>query len=243
MNPAILTLPLVLLMQVGETPAPPQLQAQLHAAHASVAPGGTTELAFELDISSPWHVYHPILLGPGLPTRLTFDAPAGVTVGPVRFPVPELGTSLGAEFLGYEHHVVLLAPVTIDETIKTGTSLAIKATLSALACTDSGCVPVSASATLNLETSSAAGPEANGKLFEKARAALPPPLAEAPYLKGSRALASHTKIPVKGSGELLVVARIEPLHHIQARDPGVEGLIPTRLFIEAIDGIEFGKIQ
>ncbi|MCH9020831.1 MAG: hypothetical protein IIA73_10770 [Proteobacteria bacterium] len=157
--------------------------------------------------------------------------------------IGHLRADLGAEFLGYEHHVVLLAPVTIDETIKTGTSLAIKATLSALACTDSGCVPVSASATLNLETSSAAGPEANGKLFEKARAALPPPLAEAPYLKGSRALASHTKIPVKGSGELLVVARIEPLHHIQARDPGVEGLIPTRLFIEPVDGIEFGKIK
>lgn len=243
MNPAILTLPLLLLMQVGETPSPPKLKAQLHAAHASVAPGGTTELAFELEISSPWHVYHPILLGPGLPTTLTFDAPAGVTVGPVRFPVPALGTSLGAEFLGYEHRVVLLAPLTLDNTIKTGTSLAIKANLSALACTDTGCVPVTASATLDLKTSSAAGPDANGELFKKARAALPPPLAKAPYLKGSRALASHTQVPVLGSGELLVVARIEPQHHIQARDPGVEGLIPTRLFIEPIDGIELGKIK
>lgn len=216
----------------------PSLTARLVAAHEAVKPGGETELAVELAIQPGWHAYHRIVLDTGAPTTFTFRAPAGVSVGEVRFPRPELGQTGGMDYLAYEGKPVFLARLRVADTIAPGTDLPIGVTVRALVCKEQ-CVFVEAAGEVRLAVRDAMGPPRQPRLFEDARAALPAPLASARGLKGSEATLTTARVPIGGSGELVVVLRIEPGLHIQDRDPGSKDLIAARLFIESLDGVEF----
>lgn len=234
--------PAALLMFFQSGPAAgPRLSARLLADPPAVAPGGTVDLAIEVTIEPPWHLYHPILLGAGLPTAFEFDVPGGVTIDAVRFPTPYLAEAMGSEFLGYEKRATFLTRLSLAGGFSATGPLPVKVRMSGLACTDKTCVPASAAAELSLAVSASppATPADARQLFEKARRALPPPLATAPYLQGSALRVSHEKVPVGGSGALLIHLKVQEKHHIQHRDPGAEGLIGTRVFVEAVDGITF----
>ena len=85
MNLVAATAFLILLFQPA-TQTMPKFDVKLHAAHASIAPGSTSELMIEISVSEPWHIYHPVILDTGAPTRLRFTTPPGVEIGDVRFP-------------------------------------------------------------------------------------------------------------------------------------------------------------
>lgn len=236
----------VLLFQTGQTGpvAPPRLGVKLFAAHESVAPGGQTELALELEIQPGWHIYHPIILDTGDAPRIAFDLPPGVTVGELRYPAPTLAESRGMEYFEYTGRLAVLINLKLDANaagIRPGEPLKISVQVSALACTDQSCVPTRGEATLSLPVTAEPGKPANEKLFTEARAALPPPLAEARFLKGSELRVSHEKIPVGGKAVLAAVFRVQAEHHIQDRNPLTPDFIPSRLFIEPRDGFEFGE--
>lgn len=233
-----LLLSLSLLAMVPQQPAP-AFSATLHAASSAVAPGGSVELAVEINLSAPWHIYHPILLDTGIPTTVSFDLPPGFRIDPLRFPVPKAATTGDLRYLGFEGKVIVLTRLHAPADAKAGAEAELKAVVKGLACIEA-CVPVQASASLRLPVASG-GVAQNQKLFDEARAKLPAPLAEAPYLEGSRLVASHKRIPVSGKGEVALVIKVREGHHIQDRDPGVEGLIPTELFLGGTDGILFDK--
>lgn len=220
----------------------PSFTARAVAAHEAVQPGGETELAIELAIQPGWHAYHRVVLDTGAPTTFSFTVPPGVSVGPVRFPRPELGRMADAEYLGHEGKPVFLARLRVAETVPPGTDLRIGVKARALVCKEQ-CVFVDAAAELHVPVRPETGAPQHGKLFESARAALPPPLSSARGLKGSEARLSAARVPVGGSGELSVVLNIEPGLHIQDRDPGSKDLIPARLFIESLDGVEFALAE
>lgn len=231
-------LTVALLAVVPQQPAP-TFSVKLHSAATAVAPGGSVELAVEINLGSPWHIYHPILLDTGIPTTVSFDLPPGFRTDPLRFPVPRLGQAEDLRYLGFEGKVIVLTKLHAPADARAGTEVELKATVKGLACIEA-CVPVQASATLKLPVGSD-GTEQNGKLFGEARAKLPASLAEAPYLEGSRFVASHKRIPVGGKGEVALVIKVREGHHIQDRDPGVEGLIATEVFPGGTDGIIFEK--
>jgi thiol:disulfide interchange protein len=216
-----------------------RLEARLLAAHSSICRGGQTELAIELTLTEGWHVYHPILLGIGLPTTVDFRVPAGATVTEPRFPAPTLEYDLGQEYLGLGGRFVVLATLRLDEQFSEQ-EVAIGARIRALACRKV-CIPVEAEAALILPVREVPGEPTNAQVFEQARAALARPLAQAEFLEGSRLLVSHMQLPVGGRGEVYAVIRVRSGYHVLDRDPGVEGLIPTRLFIERRDGISLGS--
>lgn len=216
----------------------PTLTARLHAAREAVAPGSSIDLVVELTITPRWHIYHPILLETGFPTTVEFETPAGVTVGELRYPTPTLAKMLGQEYLGYEGRVLLLTTLNVDRSVPVGRPIRIRAAARALACIEQ-CVPVSAEATLELPVASEPGRPVNEELISAARRGLPPSLAEAPYIKGSELTVSRTRIGMTDKAELIARIRVQPGHHIQDRNPGVEGLIPSRLFVEQIDGLQF----
>lgn len=213
-----------------------ELKARLLLANESLQPGQSSQVAIELAVDPHWHIYHPILLSAGLPTEVTFDAPPQLKLGPVQFPQPILAEFQKVEYLGYEEKATLLADISASPDAKPGSKLALKVAVSGLACKES-CIPVSAEAELPIAISAEPGKPANEKVFEAARRELPVSLAKAPYLEGSRLLVSHTKVPVGGGGELVAVLNVKRRHHIQDPDPGVEGFIGSRLFIEAVDGL------
>jgi len=231
------------LLATFQAPATPssdvRLEARLLPAHSSICRGGQTELAIELTLTEGWHVYHPILLGIGLPTTVDLQVPAGATVEELRFPAPTLEYDLGQEYLGLGGRFVVLSTLRLDEQFSEQ-EVAIGAWIRALACRKV-CIPVEARAALILPVTEVPGEPTSGEIFEQARAALPKPLPEAEFLEGSRLLVSHKELPVGGRGEVYAMVRVRPGHHVLDRDPGVEGLIPTRLFIERRDGISLGK--
>ncbi len=218
---------------------PPALAARLLLDRDGIAPGTSATLAVQIDIPERWHIYHPLLLDTGLPTKVEFELPAGVSVGPIQYPRPEYGQAEDIAYLAYGGRAVLLTEIAVDASVRAGQRLPVKAEINALLCEDNGlCMPVTALATTLLPVSAADGARANEELFEEARANIPHPLAKAPYLKGSRALVSHSRLPIGAAGEVIVALNIEPGHHINDRDPGGESLIPTRVLIESVDGLE-----
>lgn len=235
----MLSLATLLLMQQPAGPSP-SLKARLHAAHEAVAPGGSTELAIEIEVTKRWHIYHPILLDTGFATEIKFELPEGTHVRDLRWPTPELSKTGDMEYLGWEGRIIALATLDVDKSVASGTTLDIRANVTALACIEA-CIPVEGDASLKLSVAEKAGPGANTKLFEEAREALPKPLSEAPYIKGSRLAVSQTQIPVGGKGEIAALIVVEKDHTIQHREPGVDTLIPSRLFIESVDGVKLGE--
>ncbi len=232
--PADAALPrVVLFFQPADAPA---LKARLYAAHEAVAPGGRTELVVELLPEKSWHIYDPIILDTGAPTLLTFDAPRGVTIGPPQFPAPTLGEDHGLEYLAHEGRVRVLAPLEVAADAAVGDA-PLRVRVRALMCKEA-CVPVQAEATLALRIAPEQGAPTHTDIFKAARAALPRPLEQAEYLAGSRALVSHTQVPVGGRAEVLIALKVKAGHHIQDRKPLVEGFIPTRVFIGGPEGIK-----
>ncbi|MBK8915949.1 MAG: thioredoxin family protein [Phycisphaerales bacterium] len=216
----------------------PRFSAKAHLDAEALKPGGKARIALELDVEKHWHVYHPITMGVGLSTEFKVSGPAWLTVGPVRYPTPKLAEFAGIEYLGFESGAVCIAELTVAADAPTGPA-ELKIDVSALACKET-CIPVRTSTTLKLEVRAEGGADSNGELFSKAVGRMPPALESAPYLSGSSASVSP-KIEVMGRGELSVKLKVQSGHHILDPDPGVEGLIGTRVLIEGVDGIEFGE--
>jgi thiol:disulfide interchange protein len=223
----------------------PKISATLISEHSAINPGGQTTLAVKLEIPDDWHIYHPILLDTGLPTTLELTLPKGITTaGPVRYPKPTFSSiDTGGEpirYLGYEGEVVLLVDLEADESIKPDTSAKVDALITALICEDNGkCIPVDTQASIKLPIHQQPGELQEKERFASAREALPNPLAESPYLKGSTLSFKHSRIPIGGESELILTLNIAKHHHIQDRDPGVDGLIATSVWIEPLEGITF----
>lgn len=238
-----LALLLLILFSAGSALAQPDgepsLSAQIYASQTAVRPGERVEIAVELVFTKGWHIYHPIKLETGAPTEIDLTLPEGVTASPWRFPEPYLGEQAGIEYLGLKSPVYVLTTLHVPQDFP-GDSLEVRASAFALACKEL-CVPVEGEAQLTLPVTTDAVAPANGQVFEKARRALPAPLAEADFISGSRMAISHERIPVGGKATIAAVINVKPNHHIQDRDPGVKDFIPTRLWIEEIPGIEVNE--
>ncbi len=228
----------VVLFVQSAMPQAPRLTAKLLAAHESVQPGGRSELLVEIEIAEPWYIYDPIVLDTGLPTEVKFTTSPGVSIGELRFPTPTFGKTAGLEYLKHSGKIRCLAPLSVADDVEPGRTLTVKAEVSVLACKEL-CLPISTTATLALPITAERGPPINEELFNEARAGLAPLLAEAPYLKGSELRVSKEKIGLDEPVELIADIRVQKGHHIQDRDPGVDSLIPSRLFIEQVAGLEF----
>jgi thiol:disulfide interchange protein DsbD len=93
------------------------------------APSTTTGLALRLAIDPGWHVYFAHAGQSGIPTRVTWHLPPGVSVDSLRWPVPEKLVTEGLVSHVYSDHAVLFtsihlhnpkAPVRIGATVTFG---------------------------------------------------------------------------------------------------------------------------
>ncbi len=213
---------------------PPKLSLRLVVDPAPLAPDGVADLAVEFDLSRPWHMYYPILLDTGLPTTVEWDLPEGFSVEPLRYPPPTIEELAGMEYLALGGRFVAFTKLHIPPDADLSQAV-IRVKAGGLACIEQ-CVLVEAEAELKLAD---AARHFDRKQFEQDREALMPLLSEAPYLDGGFAAFDPPKVAVGGHGSLVVTLKVRPGLHIQDRDPGIEGLIPTRVFVESVNGIEF----
>jgi DsbC/DsbD-like thiol-disulfide interchange protein/cytochrome c biogenesis protein CcdA len=156
--------------------APTHLQPQLIAESADPAPGRTVMLALAMKTEAGWHGYWKNPGDAGVGTQFRWSLPNGVTVGEVRYPVPEKLLVSGLMNHVYQGDHALLIPLALSGAVAKGDLLPLKVELDWLACTDRICVPEHGSLSLILKAGGGAeDPEVREK-FDLWRTKLPKPL-------------------------------------------------------------------
>ena len=147
----MLALPLALLG--AQKPSPPRdpsphSDAALVSDVASVAPGSIVTVAVRLTLDPHWHTYWINPGDAGLPLKVKWTLPDGVTVGPLRFPTPKLTPQPPLMSYGYEDEVLVLAEVRVSERFQ-GDRLTIAGQADWLACAEV-CLPATGPLALSI---------------------------------------------------------------------------------------------
>ena len=138
------------------------------ALKAPAKAGKTDWVAVHLKMAPGWHSYWRNPGETGLPTRIAWTLPKGVTAGTIHWPVPQRFRSGTIVDYGYAGAVTLLVPLTVAPGAGTATGVA-TAHVSWLLCAQM-CIPQSATLTLPLDKASG-----DARLFAAAFAAQPKP--------------------------------------------------------------------
>ena len=127
---------------------------ELIAADASVPPGGRTTIAARFRIKPGWHIYAQKPGDAGLPTKVTWEAPPEVKIGPLQWPPAQQFLEAGdLKTSGYTDEVIAASRLTVSAKAAPA-PLLIHAKVEWLACKDL-CVPGRAQLDLSLPVSAA----------------------------------------------------------------------------------------
>ena len=168
-------LPLTALAQ-GAVVSTPQVRAEL-VAHApqGLGDGRDVQLGLLIEHQPKWHTYWKNPGDSGLPTRLTWQLPAGVTASEVQWPTP-LQLPLGPLMnFGYDGRLLLPVSLSLPKGFA-APSLEVKLQAEWLVCREV-CIPESGEFSLTLPAQAATASHAN--LFKAAAEAIPVRLADA----------------------------------------------------------------
>jgi thiol:disulfide interchange protein/DsbC/DsbD-like thiol-disulfide interchange protein len=175
-RPVLVLLALTLLALSPAKAQTTHIQPKLVAESAVPAPGGATTLALTMTPDKGWHGYWINGGDAGFGLSVEWNLPEGVTVAPLRYPVPEPLILFGMMNHVYEHPYALLADVEVDESMAQGSDLTLSGVANWLACTDKVCVPEKAVISVALKAGDGAVPAASRARFDGWRALLPQPL-------------------------------------------------------------------
>ncbi len=144
--------------------------------HEALAPGALATVGVLFEIAPGWHTYWRNSGDTGMPIRVRFDAPEGVTIGDVLWPAPARysATPESVDYV-YERQVMLLAPVWVDSSVPAGGQVTIRASVDYLVCKET-CLPGSAARSVTASVSETPALSASAApLFAAARQRLPLP--------------------------------------------------------------------
>ena len=183
----------------AQAPRPNAIATALLAETGAPAPGRSFTIAIRMSPDPGWHGYWLNPGEAGIPDSFIWDLPDGVTIGDLRYPVPERLVIGGIMNYVYEAEYGLLAEITLARDIAPGTTIPLRARGQWLACTDEICVPESGDLALDLRVGD--GGSRDSARFDRYRAKLPRPLGS----EASFALAGGTlrlAIPFPREAEL-----------------------------------------
>ena len=170
---ALLTYPALAQSQIGPGP---HIRHSIVAESATPAPGSATDIALAMVPDAGWHGYWVNGGDAGFGMQIIWTLPAGVTIGELRYPVPETLVIAGLMNHVYERPYALIAPLTVSPALRPGTRLPIRGEATWLACTDQVCVPETGTFTLDLVVGDGSIAPATRARFDTWRAALPQPI-------------------------------------------------------------------
>ena len=147
------------------------IRVELVAAQSAAIPGQPLTVALRLDPDLHWHTYWINPGDSGLPTKLDWDLPEGVSAGPLQFPFPERQPMGPLVNYGYSGEHFILAEITVPADYEADT-LELAAEASWLVCEDI-CIPGDAPLSLRLPVSATAEPNQWSALIETAAALVP----------------------------------------------------------------------
>ena len=160
----------------AQTSPPTHIAPSLVAETQRPAAGSQVTLAFAMKPAPQWHGYWQNPGDAGLPTRVVWTAPKGVTFGPLAYPVPQPLLIAGLMNYVYESDYAQLVTVNVPRGLAPGTRLPISAKLDWLACNPSTCVPEGATLSIVLTVGDGVVAPDGRAQFDRWRAALPKPL-------------------------------------------------------------------
>jgi thiol:disulfide interchange protein len=182
----------------GKTLVRPSLVADTTA----IVPGRSFQVGLLLEMAPGWHTYWQYGGDSGFPTTLSWTLTAGLTAGPLEWPLPKRIPEPGdIEVYAYKDKVLLLTTLQAAADLAPGT-VTLRAAANWLVC-EAICVPGSAKLELTLPFAGSAEP-ANEELFAQFRAALPsekPPPFTLTWKSGTAA----TELTVSGLGSATAV--------------------------------------
>ncbi|MES3034323.1 MAG: thioredoxin family protein [Gemmatimonadota bacterium] len=153
----------------------PHSDAELISGATAAARGGTMTVAVRLTLDPHWHTYWINPGDAGLPLKVKWTLPDGITVGPLRFPTPKLTPQPPLMSYGYENEVLVLADVQVPATFA-ASSLVLQGKADWLACAEV-CLPATGPLSLTLDVGASAGaPTQWASAIEATRQQLPAPL-------------------------------------------------------------------
>jgi len=155
---------------------PAHIAAQLVAESSAPRPGEGTTIAFAMIPQAGWHGYWENPGDAGLGMTVDWTLPKGVSVGALRYSVPETLLISGLMNHVYEGPYAVLATLKVVRDIAPGTRLAVRAKAQWLACTDKVCVPENGDLTLNLVVGDGMVSAGERTRFDGWRTHLPRPL-------------------------------------------------------------------
>jgi len=150
-------------------------------AASEAKPGETVLAGVRLQMAEDWHIYWRNPGGPGLPTVIKWELPAGITAGAIQWPTPEKFVMADesdptAEKIinyGYGHEVILLVPLKLAADVKPG-PLELRATVDWLECKGT-CIPGTKDLRATLVVASDTKRSADAETLERVQAGLPKP--------------------------------------------------------------------
>jgi DsbC/DsbD-like thiol-disulfide interchange protein/cytochrome c biogenesis protein CcdA len=153
-----------------------EVEAELIAEASALAPGENW-VGLRLRPEPGWHVYWRNPGDSGIPSRLDWQLPNGISAGEIQWPYPHPESLGELTNYGYSDETLHLVPLTVADGLPPG-PIELRATASWLACKDI-CVPGKAELSLQMPLAAqrgAADPDW-AHLFARARAELPQPAA------------------------------------------------------------------
>ena len=189
--------------QVARPSGPNHIAAEL-VAEAPAQPGGAVDLALRFVPEAGWHGYWSNPGDAGYGMRLSWSLPDGWSAGEPLYPVPHTLLIGGLMNHVYEGPYAVLLPLRVPAGASAiaGGIAPIELRADWLACTDTICVPESATLTLRLAVAGAGLPQpARDTRFDEWRAALPP-LIDQPARFELTDAALRIAVPLPASAQL-----------------------------------------
>jgi thiol:disulfide interchange protein DsbD len=148
--------------------------ASLWAERDGIAPGQPFVLGLRLSHAPGWHSYWRIPGDSGLPTRLSWRLPQGISAGELQWPAPRRLAIGPLVDYGYEGDTLLMTELRAAPGLSLGSEVRLEARAQWLMCRDV-CIPASEdlAVTLPVREPSALRPTSNAQAFERARASIP----------------------------------------------------------------------
>jgi thiol:disulfide interchange protein DsbD len=148
-------------------------QAKLILSADTAKTGDTIWAGVDMKMEPGWHTYWKNPGAAGLPTKIEWQLPPGVTAGEIQWPLPEKLPPIEVTTYGYENEVMLLVPLTVATNLPAG-PIDLKAIVSWLECKDV-CIPASQTVEATLNIGSETKTSADAATIESWKSKIPKP--------------------------------------------------------------------
>lgn len=145
------------------------------------AAGDEVKVAIRMVPETGWHGDWSNPGEAGLPVEAEWKAPAGVSFSSLRHPAPHLLDLQGIASYVHEGPFTLLATMRLPEDLAHGAKLPVRVVLNWLVCSDTLCVPESATLSADLTVGNGTPDATGARIVEVAERAMPQPLRDTRY--------------------------------------------------------------